>query len=391
VGDSPHVLPALWGVWVHHYVRSEFARALPLAENYLERAHRLGDAGARVIGHSIVASTMFYLGRFDEARASASASIALYEPQAHRHHTMVVGYDTKAAQLGLRALCGWMLGRASEAEADAEAALAWSRTTEHPVTLCLALFFLAHIRLWNGEPAPAERAARELLAVAERFGLDSWTRLGEVLFGGATRDAMRIRAVIGQFDSASQAIGRSYWYTLLAEAEAAAGEHQRALAAIDAACDFADRTGEHYYLAELHRHRGEILAARQDRAMPDAELAAMTDAEPAAMPEAEPAAMTDAIPDAVPEAMPEAMTDAIPDAITAAEASLRRAMEIAAGQGARLPALLAAAALCRLLAQAGRLDAADLDEARALARHIDPAAEIPVLTTARAVLADPGA
>ncbi len=383
VGDSPHVLPALWGVWVHHYVRSEFARALPLAENYLERAHRLGDSGARVIGHSIVASTMFYLGRFDEARDSASASIALYEPEAHRHHTMVVGYDTKTAQLGLRALCAWMLGRTSEAEADAEAALAWSRTTEHPVTLCLGLFFLAHVRLWNGEPAPAERAARELLVVAERFGLDSWTRLGEVLLGGATRDPMRIRAVIGQFDKASQAIGRSYWYTLLAEAEVAAGEHQRALAAIDAARDFADRTGERYYLAELHRHRGELLAARPDQAMPEAV--------PMAVPEATPEATIGATPAATIGATPAVTPEATTDAITAAEASLRRAMEIAVGQGARLPAFLAATALCRLQAQAGRLDAADLDAARALARHFDPAEQIPVITAARAVLADLGA
>jgi TOMM system kinase/cyclase fusion protein len=355
VGDSPQVLPALWGVWVHHYVRSEFARALPLAENYLERAHRIGDSDGLVIGHSIVASTLFYLGRFADARASASESIAHYRPEAHRHHTMVVGYDTRSAQLGLRAMCAWMLGHVSEAVADAEAAADWSRTTEHPVTVCLSLFFLAHVRLWNGEPAAAERAAREILTIAERLGLDSWILLGEVLLGGATRDAARIRAVIGQFDEASQAIGRSYWYTLLAQAEVAAGEPDRALAAIDAARDFAERTGEHYFLAELHRHRSEVLAARPAR----------------------PGASTEANPGAPGEAT--------------AEASLRRALEIARAQGARLPALLAATALCRWQASAGRLDAALLDEARALARDIGPAGAIPVLAAAHAVIAELGA
>jgi predicted ATPase len=51
--------------------------------------------------------------------------------------------------------------------------------------------------------------------------------------------------------------------TLLAEMEADAGEIKAALANVDAALAEARQTGEHWYDAESHRTRGNILLARE--------------------------------------------------------------------------------------------------------------------------------
>jgi serine/threonine protein kinase/tetratricopeptide (TPR) repeat protein len=343
VGESPQVLPALWGLWIHHYMRSEYSRALPLAENYLERAERLGDLGARVIGHSLVGSTLFYLGRFADAHAAAARSVELYDPEAHGHLMMIVGYDTKPPQLGLCALCAWMLGRPDEAAANVEDALAWSATLKHAVTQGLALFFQAHLRLWNGELALAESAAGELLALAERYGLDNWLLLAEVMLGAAQRDVARMRAAMGRLEQANQVIGFSCWHALLADSEAAAGRPEQALIAIEEALSFAERTGEHHFLPEIHRRLGEILAMQPD---------------PARRAQAEP--------------------------------RLRRAIEVARERGAPMSELLSTASLCKLQAQEQRVDPAALDALRGMFAKLTEGASVPVIASARAVLAELG-
>jgi serine/threonine protein kinase/tetratricopeptide (TPR) repeat protein len=343
VGESPQVLPALWGLWIHHYMRSEYSRALPLAENYLERAERLGDLGARVIGNSLVGSTLFYLGRFVEGHAAAARSVELYDPEAHGHLMMIVGYDTKPPQLGLCALCAWMLGRPDEAAANIEEALAWSGTLQHAVTTGLALFFQAHLLLWNGELALAESAAGELLALAERYGLDNWLLLAEVMLGAAQRNVARMRAAMGRLEQASQVIGFSCWYALLADSEAAAGRPEHALAAIEEALSFAERTGEHHFLPEIHRRLGEIQAMQPD-----------------------------------------------PARRAQAEASLRRAIEVARERGAPMSELLSTASLCKLQAAEQRLDPAALDALRGMLAKLTDGAGVPVLVSARAVLAELG-
>jgi serine/threonine protein kinase/tetratricopeptide (TPR) repeat protein len=344
VGESPQVLPALWGLWIHHYMRSEYSRALPLAENYLERAERLGDLGARVIGHSLVGSTLFYLGRFVEGHAAAARSVELYDPEAHSQlMMMMVGYDTKPPQLGVCALCAWMMGRPDESAADVEEALAWSSTLKHAVTHGLALFFHAHLRLWNGEFALAESAAGELRAVSERFGLDNWVMLADVMLGAAQRNIARMRDAMARLEQANQVIGFSCWHAMLADSEAAAGRPEQALSAIEDALGFAERMGEHYFLPEIHRRLGEILAMQAD---------------PARRAQAEP--------------------------------SLRRAIEVARERGAPMSELLSTASLCKLQAEEQRVDPAALDALRSMLAKLTEGVSIPVLASARAVLAQLG-
>ncbi|ACY16444.1 TOMM system kinase/cyclase fusion protein [Haliangium ochraceum] len=351
VGDSPLVLPTLWGFWLHRYVRAEFARALPLAENYLDRAERLGDLSTRTVGNAIMACNLFYLARFAEAQQTASKALALYEPEAHRHHMMTVGHDTKVAQLGIRSLCTWLQGYPEQAVADAESGLAWARDRDHPISTCFALFFLAHVRLWNGELQRAAAAAAELGQIAERHGLDHWILLGRVLHCGAMRDGATIRALLTRFDEASQLIGASHWRVLIADSEAEAGDYEAALAAIEDARAFAEGTGEYFLLAEIHRRRGEYLwrcgEAREQEA----------------------------------------------------ETCLRGAVAVAKKQGARMSRLLSTASLCRLYAQRLERDNADpssdapalhetLDALREQCAEIGEGHGVPVQAKARAVLDD---
>ena len=52
----------------------------------------------------------------------------------------------------------------------------------------------------------------------------------------------------------------AYLFGLLADAHLKAGHHVEAMKAVEEGLAMADATGEHFYSAELHRLRGELLA-----------------------------------------------------------------------------------------------------------------------------------
>ncbi len=98
--------------------------------------------------------------------------------------------------------------------------------------------------------------------------------------------------------------------TLLAEAEAEAGSPDTGLATLDMQLEAIERNGQRWYLAEVHRMRGEILLKRW------------------------------------------------PGDAAAAESTFMRAIDIARGQGAKLFELQAAVSLGRLwFARAGAREA----------------------------------
>jgi TOMM system kinase/cyclase fusion protein len=342
VGNSPRALDALWGLWIHYIARAELMFALPLAENYLDRAELLGDERARCIGAAMLARTLTSMGRPAEAHAAASRSIAHYQPEARQHYLATMGYDVQTGNFGLRAMCAWLLGRTSEAAVDAAASLELARASRHPATLCMALSIVAEMQLWNGDLAAAERTTRELLDIAGRGGLDIWMHIGALGAATAARDATRLRAALDRLAQANLRLGAPCWHAFVAEIEAAAGRQEQAHAAIATAQDLAERSGEGYFLPEIHRRHGLLLATQ-------------------------------------------------PGGAGQAETSLRRAIAIAEKQGARLPGFLATAALCRLQQRERRVDAASVAALAALGEGIGKDMGSPAIAAARAVLVELGA
>jgi len=104
--------------------------------------------------------------------------------------------------------------------------------------------------------------------VSAEVGHRMWLGWNRVLLGwvrseeGAPAEAASlVRQGIEEWRSTGSELGLSYFLTLLAEAELAAGKLDLAAAALDEAHTFADRTNERFYLPEIHRVRGAVLRA----------------------------------------------------------------------------------------------------------------------------------
>ena len=68
VGETPELVPVLYGLWRFYVVRSQFHIARELGETLLRLAQRADDPARSVIAHNALGVTWFWLGVLPAAR-----------------------------------------------------------------------------------------------------------------------------------------------------------------------------------------------------------------------------------------------------------------------------------------------------------------------------------
>jgi DNA-binding winged helix-turn-helix (wHTH) protein/tetratricopeptide (TPR) repeat protein len=313
IGDTPGRFPALFGLWLFYWGRGEVRTAVGLAADLRRRAGQ--DPDLRLQAAHSSWSTAFSRGAFEEARRQFRIATALYEQD--RHAGMAAMYGGHDA-----AVCGGMFaGRASaimglpdDAVRLGDGAVTLARSLEHPFSLGLALTFRAASAQALGDRDAAVLYADEATAIARDQGfrlmlgwclaVSGWVAVRD---GEADRGGASIDEAIATTRATGSDQFLSYLMASRAEAYLAAGRPAEALQAANDGLAAVARTAEGFYEAELHRLQGEALLAR--------------------------------------------------DGIAAASASLRKGVDVAAGQGAGLFALRAAVRLVQLTGgREGNLD-----------------------------------
>jgi TOMM system kinase/cyclase fusion protein len=334
-GDPDHALHTLWGLFASHYARAEHEQAGEVAENYLEQAEKLGDAGHQVSAHTLLGINRYYRARFAEARSHLERVLELYEPGAHANHTLKFNYDTLSLAEAYLALVLWVLGEPAAARVHADRAVARADALEHPLSQILALFLAAKIDQMDGEREAVRAGARRILDIAADKDLPRWSTVGTLFMSWVDENLAAGEAALDRFDQTGHKLRRTYWSTVLAEIEMARGDFDAALDRLDDCLYVAEETQELSHVIKSLRLAGECHAQRGEHA--------------------------------------------------AAEANWRDALVRAREQGAIMPALQTAVILARFLLDGGRPD-----EARAvLSSSLAPFAEsrdTPALAHAQALL-----
>jgi class 3 adenylate cyclase/predicted ATPase len=326
-----------------HMFRGELRTGLALAEEALGLAERLEDS--LILGHVryIMALLHRHLGDLAAARRHLEAGLALYDPERDRAESARYGFDTCTA---CHAVLGWVLwdqGYPDQALRHAEEAIIAARAASHPLSDAFALSFAAMLHQLRGEVALCRERAEAALALATEQLLPYWAAHAMVLGrwalvkqGQVEEGLPLLRAGLDAGRATGSKVREPQWLALLAEACLAAGRIEDGLSAVREALAEVEDTAARYYEAELNRLEGELRLAAEE-----------------------------------------------PDE-TRAEASIRKAIEIAGDQGAKSFELRAAASLARLMARQGRcaeargllapvcawfaegFDSADLKEAKIL-------------------------
>ncbi len=214
-------------------------------------------------------STHWFAGEYREAREHQERALALFQPGRDDDLAFRFGQDAGVAAMIFLALALWPLGdigRAVSLVSDAETR---SAALTHIGTRAFGRNFAALFELMRGDLARVAPNAVELARLAREHDLLYWRPTGFFLGGlvsaqsgpaGGGLDDMRRGVELLREQKVVVFVG--LLKIALAEAEARAGDVDRAVAVLDEALATSERTGHRTFDAELHRVRGDMLLKR---------------------------------------------------------------------------------------------------------------------------------
>jgi DNA-binding winged helix-turn-helix (wHTH) protein/predicted ATPase len=318
LGSPVEFLQVPYGQSHYHAVRGELALAQRLDEDLLRVARQQKDALGLVLGHACSGRNLMLVGGLAASRSHLEAVLPLYDPISHRSLVHQVGIHPNVISLAYLGDVLFLLGLPDQALARSQAAIDEARRLDHPASLALSLSIGAVLLSLVGDYAALDARACQLEAVATEQGFPFYGATSAQFRGlvkAKNGDVTEGIALLRIGSNAYRATGTELWMpfgvSLLAMACEISGRIDEASSLLDEALQIAKRTGECWFAAELLRRKGQLLW-RQGQAK-------------------------------------------------AAEEYYRKALGIAADQGAKLWELRAAASLARLrLDQGRRAEARDI-------------------------------
>jgi tetratricopeptide (TPR) repeat protein len=306
----------LYGLCVVRWNLGRFPDAVEVARDLLARATKFDDPVPLSVGHRTLAMTYNVMGQFATAHEHAVKAVDFHDPVAHRESAFQYGHDIGVAAMWHQALAEWFLGRQDRAAEMADRASAHARELGYAVTVAYDHIWRAFFDLSRRDYDGLEKTTEALVRLSDERGLPSYSAMGRCYLGAALAakgQAQEGIELMHEGEAQNERVRfRALRPTLLcAEANALAqlGRWDAALEVINKGLGLVGQTGERWWEPELLRTRSEIERER----------------------EAEPSVVA---------------------------ASLRRAIEVAAGQGSKVLELRSAIALARLWNDQGKADEA---------------------------------
>jgi predicted ATPase len=263
-GENVQLFRALFGLSIAFVVRGEYEKGRQFAEEDLQLAERCGDGAMMVQAHWALGLCLKYLGKFSGAREHLEQSLALYDHQRHAAHAFLYGAIVNRAHLG-RLLS--FMGYPDQGQAMTQEALSIAAKLRHPVGLCQALSPAIALAAFYRDVERVIELNEQMLFHADEHGLPHYKTIGEIMRGW-------VRAMQGEAEQGSAEMfnglsafrnleteqRRASYLVLMADALLLADRVDDGLRALDDAIETIERTGEHFYEAELYRVRGELLS-----------------------------------------------------------------------------------------------------------------------------------
>ena len=312
LGEERRLIPVLFGLWASHNVRDELSAAHNVAAELLRLAEHEHDGAAEVLGHRALGTTLLMQGEFAASRTHLRKLLAHDRSAAGSFPVFPFPFDpwvTGQAYLSLTLL---LLGFPEQALTQADQALAEARRLAHHSSLALVLFCRCILDQLVRDRTGFKAHSEALMTGAVEQGFTYWSAAGAIFRGWALVEDGKTVAGIAQMQeglAAYRGTGAEaavpYLLGLIADAHRRANDASQGQKLVVVALDHVVRTGAYVGEADLYRLQGELWLAQPWR-------------DPAS-----------------------------------AEASFRRAIEMARDQEAKLRELRAATSLARLWAGQG--------------------------------------
>jgi class 3 adenylate cyclase/predicted ATPase len=269
LGSPSQFLHIPYGQSLHHTFLGEFGLAQRLDEDLLRLSRERDDSAGIVLGHDCSGRDLLIAGNFASSRSHFEEVLALYDPIFHGSLLHQTGSDPRAVSQGYLGIALFCLGFPEQALARSNTAIA--EALAHPPTLTVSLAQSARLLSLTADNAALDERATQLIALATEQGFPLYRTLGSIYRGWAKVNTGDLPAGISLLRSSSSAYSAtgaqtriSYHTALLSKACEIAGQVDEALGHLDSALQLAEAIGERWFMAELYRHKGELMIRQGD-------------------------------------------------------------------------------------------------------------------------------
>ncbi|WP_077002755.1 winged helix-turn-helix domain-containing protein [Variovorax sp. KK3] len=265
-GDVRYQLRMLWALPVYLVFAGQNRAALGYLRRLRTLARRNGDSADELSAERLIATALHYFGRHSSARRRLDVALARRIGPVQQSHISRFQFDQRGAARGTLANLLWLQGFAEQAERMAALAVDDALESHHPLSLCSTLGNTSFpIAFCMGDLEAAERHLRRLREHLERNALEVWRSRADFLESmlmserGDPGGADRMADALLQLQASGFLLRRSYFLCALARGLSLAGRHPQARATLDGAIAWCGHTGEHWYLPEVLRLKGELV------------------------------------------------------------------------------------------------------------------------------------
>lgn len=276
---------ALFGIFFVQQMRPEVRRAEAVASELIARAEEHGRDALVAEAGNWLAYTKMVAGDFEAAADAFDRTWTVLESitrpatgLTHKRAAQISQAQT-AVQLfytleNNRIISGWNLWFLGYPDRALERMNSATATDNHRSKSLIGDLngFAAYIFELRRETRQMRAKAEARLAIATASGLFTGRALSEIYLGWADvldgdpeGGIAKMRAHMSQLKTAGSEYITDRCLTFVATALGRAGRFEEALAVLEEAWLFVERTGQRFYQAELHRLKGELLLAH-DRA-----------------------------------------------------------------------------------------------------------------------------
>ncbi len=303
------LFPTVWGAWLVAFTGGDFATAARLVDELFGMANASGNSELALQAHHAAWPSLMVAGALATARRHIEEGVALYRREAHGQQALQYGgHDPAVCGYASNAVITAIMGYPDQAVEEMQKGLVLARGLDHAPTLAQALWFAAELYQIRRQPTRVEDYVSEVLpmltahgsavAIANATMLRGWSR---VMQGDIDNGIALMQEGLANWRKTGSKFQVRYRLARAAEAHLIAGKTDDGLRLI---AEADGDSGDVWFAPELDRLKGDLLFKIGDA--------------------------------------------------DGAESCLRRALQAARAQGARLLELRAAMSLAKLLEARGR-------------------------------------
>jgi hypothetical protein len=272
VGTDLQRFSVLHGLCMAAWYAAQMEPALVLARQIVEIADRQDDATYRLVGYRLLGAIQALTGKHREALESLQRAEQYHDPSRQKMLSYRFGFDLGLAVKCRKILALLFLGLHDEAARISDQVLAELPGHGHASTVAMCTFrAIVFPEFLLGDFEACERHSAELVAYCADKRVEQFRLFGTIFHAGtrAAREPTEeniaaIYAATAARRQSGSRVGESQDISLVAEALLTAGDVAGAEAALQEGIALVERSGERFWLAELHRLDGQVALKRPE-------------------------------------------------------------------------------------------------------------------------------